>query len=419
MSYIKNVLIKNLTISGLESGVDAVLGDNITTVLSIDYYESIFEPVFEFQIRFISNEGVLSDSKLRGTERVNLEIQHQSGTLEFENLVLTSFIQNESESTATSFTIKVNPESVVNNLKERCVKRYDPKVKTSSHVENILKFNIKEIKDEMLDIEETANSDGFFGNYWPPFKAIYWLARRAVSGSMPEDGGGSDRVGFLFWMTKTGYKFKSIDTIISDGKENGCFQYFQNDTVSENPNSDLYNPEFEYDQDIIDNMRSSIYGEKRKYFNLHTLHDSDEVSFSKSNAKQTHLGDEEEVKLNFDLNENPTRTTRVPIMDFTMRMDGTISSGDGEYHPHKVISQSRMRYESLLSKSLCVTVPMNIGLEAGKLINVKLIKSMGGVDNWMSGYYLIKDLRHNVRFTKNGVECYTYLRLVRDTPGDD
>ena len=88
----------------------------------------------------------------------------------------------------------------------------------------------------MLDIEETANSDGFFGNYWTPFKAIYWLARRAMSGSMPEDGGGSDRVGFLFWMTKTGYKFKSIYTIISDGKKNGVLQYFQNETLSDNPN---------------------------------------------------------------------------------------------------------------------------------------------------------------------------------------
>ena len=43
---------------------------------------------------------------------------------------------------------------------------------------------------------------------------------------------------------------------------------------------------------------------------------------------------------------------------------------------------------------------------------------MGGVDNWQSGYYLIKDLRHTVHFTKDGVQCYTYLRLVRDTPGD-
>ena len=419
MSYIKNVLIKNFTISGLETGIDAVLGENITTVLSIDYYESIFEPVFEFEILFITNEGVLSDLQLRGTERVSLEIQHGSGTLEFDGLVVTSFCQNESESTVNSFIIRVSPESIINNQKERCTKRYDPKVKASTHVENILKINIKEVKDEMLDIEETANSDGFFGNYWTPFKAIYWLARRAMSGSMPEDGGGSDRVGFLFWMTKTGYKFKSIDTIISDGKKNGVLQYFQNDVISDNPNFDLYNPKFEYDQDIIMQMNNSMYGEKRKYFNLHSLFDTKEVAFSKSNSKQAHLGDEEMVNLDFDLNENPSRTTRVPIVDFTMRMDGTINSGDGEYNPHKVISQSRMRYESLLCKSLRATVPMNIELEAGQLINVKLIKSMGGVDNWMSGYYLIKDLRHAVHFTENGVQCYTYLRLVRDTPGDD
>ncbi len=419
MSYIKNVLIKNFTISGLETGIDAVLGDNITTVLSIDYYESIFEPVFEFEILFITNEGVLSDLQLRGTERVSLEIQHGSGTLEFDGLVVTSFCQNESESTVNSFIIRVSPESIINNQKERCTKRYDPKVKASTHVENILKINIKEVKDEMLDIEETANSDGFFGNYWTPFKAIYWLARRAMSGSMPEDGAGSDRVGFLFWMTKTGYKFKSIDTIISDGKKNGVLQYFQNDVISDNPNFDLYNPKFEYDQDIIMQMNNSMYGEKRKYFNLHTLFDTKEVAFSKSKSKQAHLGDEEMVNLDFDLNENPSRTTRVPIVDFTMRMDGTINSGDGEYNPHKVISQSRMRYESLLCKSLRATVPMNIELEAGRVINVKLIKSMGGVDNWMSGYYLIKDLRHAVHFTESGVQCYTYLRLVRDTPGDD
>ena len=374
MSYIKNVLIKNLTISGLESGVDAVLGVNIDTVLSIDYYESIFEPVFEFEILFISSQGVLSDLQLRGTERVSLEIQHDSGTLEFDGLVLTSFVQNESESTANSFTIRVNPESIVNNQKERCTKRYDPKIKASTHVENILKFNIKETNDEMLDIEETANSDGFFGNYWTPFKSIYWLARRAMSGSMPEDGGGSDRVGFLFWMTKTGYKFKSIDTIISDGKKNGVLQYFQNETLSDNPNFNLYDPRFEYDQNITEQMRNSMYGENRKYFNLHTLYDTKEVSFSKSNSKQSHLGDAELVDLNFDLNENPSRTTRVPIVDFTMRIDGTISSGDGEYNPHKVISQSRMRYESLLSKSLVCTVAMNLELEAGNLINVKLIK---------------------------------------------
>ena len=76
MSYIKNIIVRNLTISGLEDGKTAVLGDNITTLMSIDYYESIFEPNFVFEIRFVTIENALSDLRLRGTERVNIEIEH-------------------------------------------------------------------------------------------------------------------------------------------------------------------------------------------------------------------------------------------------------------------------------------------------------------------------------------------------------
>ena len=416
MSYIKNVIIRDLTILGKEGEI-AKLGDNITTVLSVDYYESIFEPTFQFEIVLVSNEDALSDLKLRGTERVNVEIEHQSGTLEFDNLVLTSFVQNESLSTSNIFTIRLDPTTVIENEKNRLTQKYDNTIKASTHVENILKTNLKIDEDDM-EVEETANNDGFFGNYWRPFKGLYWLARRALSASMPEDGGGTDRVGFLFWQTKSKYKFKSIDTMISDGKKEDVFQYIQNDVISDVPNFDIYNPSFEYDQDIIDQMKNSMYGENRSYFNLHTLQVTKQQPFSKSNAKQAHLGDEELVEVDDDINENPTRVTRVAITDFTQRTDGTIDSGEGDYHPHKVISQSRMRYETLLSRSLRITVPCNIQLEAGDVISVKLIKTMAGNDEWLSGFYLIKDLRHTVHFRDNGVQCYTYLRLVRDTPGD-
>ena len=416
MSYIKNVIIRDLTILGKEGEI-AKLGDNITTVLSVDYYESIFEPTFQFEIVLVSNEDALSDLKLRGTERVNVEIEHQSGTLEFDNLVLTSFVQNESLSTSNIFTIRLDPTTVIENEKNRLTQKYDNTIKASTHVENILKTNLK-INDDDMEVEETANNDGFFGNYWRPFKGLYWLARRALSASMPEDGGGTDRVGFLFWQTKSKYKFKSIDTMITDGKNEDVFQYIQNDVISDVPNFDIYNPSFEYDQDIIDQMKNSMYGENRSYFNLHTLQVTKQQPFSKSNAKQAHLGDEELVEVDDDINENPTRVTRVAITDFTQRTDGTIDSGEGDYHPHKVISQSRMRYETLLSRSLRITVPCNIQLEAGDVISVKLIKTMAGNDEWLSGFYLIKDLRHTVHFRDNGVQCYTYLRLVRDTPGD-
>ena len=418
MSYLKQIVIKNLTISSVDGDKVAVLGDNITSVLSIDYYENIFHPNYEFEIVFVSVDNPLGDLELRGTETASIEIQHGSGTLEFDDLIVTSFIQNQSESTANTFTVRLDPVGTINNEKNRVTKRYSPDVKGTVHVENILKTQIGADEDE-IDVEESANPVGFFGNYWRPFKALYWIAKRSMSGSMPEDGDGTDRVGFLFWQTKSGYKFKSIDTMISDSKKETVFEYVQNDATSDNPNFDLYNPTFEIDQNIILQMMNSMYGENRKYFNIHTLQVTDDVAFSKSNAKQAHLGIEDETKLNYDINERPTVPTRNIFMDYTMRRDGTINDGDKEYNPHKIISQAKMRYQTLLSRSLRATVPMNLKLEAGDVVSVKLIDSMKGTDKWMSGLYIIKDLQHSYITRKNGVQCYTYLRLVKDTPGDD
>ena len=242
---------------------------------------------------------------------------------------------------------------------------------------------------------------------------------------MPEEGGATDRVGFLFWQTKSGYKFKSIDTMISDSKKGTIYEYVQNDAISDNPNFDLYNPTFEIDQNIILQMMNSMYGESRRFFNLHTLKLSGDIPFNKKEAQQAHLGEEETTKVKYDINDNPSVPTRNVVMDFTMRRDGTIHDGsekkltDGEYDPHRIISQSRMRYQSLLSRSLRVSVAMNLDLEAGDVVSIKLIDTMRGTDEWMSGLYIIKDLKHSYITRKNGVQCYTFLRLLKDTPGDD
>ena len=416
MSYRKNVVIRDLTIFGFEDNPIASLGKEIDTVVSIDYFESIFEPAFEFQILFVSAENALSSLKLRTTEKVSLEIDHDTGKLSFDDLVLTSFVQNESESTASSFVIRVRPASVIYNEQNKCTQPYNPTIKASTHVENILKSNLKLSEDD-YEVEQTANPDGFYGNRWKPFKSIYWLCRRSMSASMPEDGGGTDRVGFLFWQTKSKYKFKSIDTMISDGKKNPVFEYIQNDGISDNPNFDLIDPVDEYDQDVERDLQSSRFGENRGYVNLQTLAHMQPIPFTEEKAKQAHLG-EDKLFRDFDINGRATKTSYAVINDFTMRKDGLVTSGEYEYHPERTVAQSKMRYESLLSKALRITVPMNLELEAGDIISIKLIDSMKGTDEWRSGYHLIKDLRHTVHFNDKGVQCYTYLRLVKDTPGD-
>ena len=83
-TFTKQVLIKNLTIFSADGEIEAVLGDNITTVMNIDYFENIFHPNFEFVIKFASVDNPLSDLQLRGTETVSIEIKHPSIEESFE-----------------------------------------------------------------------------------------------------------------------------------------------------------------------------------------------------------------------------------------------------------------------------------------------------------------------------------------------
>ena len=122
MSYLKQIVVRNLTISSVDGDKVAVLGDNITSVLSISYFENIFHPTYEFEIVFVSVDNPLGDLTLRGTETASIEIEHPTGVLEFDDLIVTSFVQNQSESTANMFTVRLEPIGIINNEKNRVTK---------------------------------------------------------------------------------------------------------------------------------------------------------------------------------------------------------------------------------------------------------------------------------------------------------
>jgi hypothetical protein len=78
-----------------------------------------------------------------------------------------------------------------------------------------------------------------------------------------------------------------------------------------------------------------------------------------------------------------------------------------------------MRYASMMARSLRVTVPLNFQLAAGLPIQVNLIQSNTGSSKHQSGVFIIKDLRHNIEMTDEGIKGFTHLRLLSDTYGSD
>ena len=429
MSYIKSAVVKDFTIFSRD-GKQFSLGGEITTLLSLDYGESIFEPSITVVATLAATDKALSVMRARGTERASLHITHPSGVLRFDNLRIQGMAEVNTTSTATVFRVLFTTTDAFSNEQNRLTGRFDNTTKISTHVEKILFSDLKTtLNPNHIFVEDTANAEGFFGNHWTPYRAIYWLCKRSLSTVGSTDGSGTDRAGFLFWMTKCGYMFKSIDALAQRSKEENVPEFTQSEVVDETDtrsNFYIYNAHFERDQDIIEQMRKGLYNDESRYYNIHSLANGigpvgspigQNLNWEEISKRQTHFGNEID-RLELDVNTVGGFDTILPFVDGTMKRDGKVEigiGGNGEFNPHKIVTQSRMKYLSMKAISLRVTVPYNldIRMEAGAPVKVNLISSNKGLDTDRSGMYLIKDLRHSWEPD----QAYTHLRLIRDTYG--
>ena len=142
MSYIKSVVIRDFSIFSRD-GEQISLGGEITALLSLDYGESIFEPCVKIVATFAGTEKALSIIKTRGTERATLKVDHPSGSLFFDDLIIQGTQEINTTSTATVFAVNFTTQDAVFNEQRRLTQRYEPTVKISSHVETILSTNLR------------------------------------------------------------------------------------------------------------------------------------------------------------------------------------------------------------------------------------------------------------------------------------
>ena len=122
------------------------------------------------------------------------------------------------------------------------------------------------------------------------------------------------------------------------------------------------------------------------------------------------------------LSDTDNRTlASVPSRYITGVLDiGTIDKDVSEVlnaDPALIHSQSMMRYNTLFTQILTMTIPLNTNLTAGNIINCEFpridVEKRKEPDQEQSGLYMIKKLTHF--FDSSG--SYTKLQLVRDTTG--
>jgi hypothetical protein len=413
--------------------------------VSIDYYEDIFSPTITAKIRVINTgdtiqapdkegnpdgerQSIYNGLPLRGGERVSLKIKGNTtknpgldfATNQKDYLYVSSITDIVSESQRETFLLHLTSREAITNETSRVGKKYATSSTIDASVTDILKNYLK--TDKIGKIDKTQNKYGFIGNLRKPFTILVWLASKGV----PAEISGDATAGFVFYQTREGFQFRSIDSLISQKSDNiPTYTYTQVNESGTTRDNDfaILNYKTEKNQNLIEKLRLGSYASYRMFYNPLTFEftDPQKGTFTTDDyvSGVKNLGQQLELPKisndsNIDLGHIPTRYLTQVLDIGTMEKD---VSTDVNSDPFKYQSQAIMRYNMLFTQTMSIVVGSNTNLKAGDIIKCNFPKISGGgkeeYDKEQSGLYMIKELCHH--FDSNA--SYTSMKLIRDTFG--
>lgn len=400
--------------------------------LTIDYFEDIMSEGVTLKMFISSSESIVHGLKIRGGERVAISLKTGSGLFERDkeySFYVYKISGLETTDTSEYFTMHcVTQGSLVNEL-QRVSKRYDGSIKTS--VESILDDVLRLPNYDKKNIEQTANNYSFLGNNRNPLTVIRWLAPKSVpttsasGASGDENGEAKGTAGFLFWENSDGYNFKSVSSLVSKtdvgvgSAENKNIPTYKYSGVMKTTNVEnifqIIKYDIEKNIDLRKALRLGAYSNVTEFFDLYTGRMDTYVYKLKEQMEDfPQLGTEDTIQVDKTYSESPSRIMVRMSDRGVLDKDGVTADSGRDIAD---MAKASARYNILFSQAINITVPLNINLKAGDLINAVFPKieasNMKKLDEDQSGRYLIQQVRHH--FEKN--QNFSYLRLVRDSYG--
>ena len=400
--------------------------------LTIDYFEDIMSEGVTLKMFISSSESIVHGLKIRGGERVAISLKTGSGLFERDkeySFYVYKISGLETTDTSEYFTMHcVTQGSLVNEL-QRVSKRYDGSIKTS--VESILDDVLRLPNYDKKNIEQTANNYSFIGNNRNPLTVIRWLAPKSVpttsasGASGDENGEAKGTAGFLFWENSDGYNFKSVSSLVSKtdvgvgSAENKDIPTYKYSGVMKTTNVEnifqIIKYDIEKNIDLRKALRLGAYSNVTEFFDLYTGRmDTYLYNLKEQMEDFPQLGTEDTIQVDKTYSENPSRIMVRMSDRGVLDKDGVTADSGRDIAD---MAKASARYNILFSQAINITVPLNINLKAGDLINAVFPKieasNMKKLDEDQSGRYLIQQVRHH--FQKN--QNFSYLRLVRDSYG--
>ena len=397
-------ILRRCSLIPVEGGALTEEYDITRGVIAIDYYESLESPSISMTITFIDVDQVIGREGITGGEYIEVTVKPVDSdefkiTMKDHKMMLNSVRNMTTESNKQVATLEfVSVETIVNET-ARVNRRF------TGNITQIVKELLKDEKgvqtNKNLDSDDATNSYTFIGNLKRPFDTIQWLCPKAQASK--------DSFGFLFYETREGYHFRSIQSLL----EQEPIPYQQSDRPIEG-NKILQN-NLNQTNDIGMNCRMGMYANKTIYIDI------EEQTTEVVDYKIEELKLKKSPTLPSKLDTFPTRLM-LRVDDVGVAQVGAAKSDvQPKSELAKYQNKSYIRNNLLFSQSLSISIPLNINLQAGFVIEVKFpLKNEDGsssTDKYgnektddPSGRYLISQLRHLMA----GGRAETQLTLIRD-----
>ena len=421
----------------IESNKGGDQKDIVDLITDIYYYESILEPSIRTNIIYVdtgktiqkgqTTQTLIEGLPLQGTEYVNIKITDGNDVkLNIEQFV-TQIVPVGQDTTKSLVTLDLVSEEGIINYKTKINQRFDGKI--SEHVKKILTDKQYLGTEKKLDIEETENTYNFIGNQKRPFYSILWLAKKSIPSLQ---GAKQNTAGYFFYETSEGFKFKSIDSLLSQEKKKSFIYNQTPDSAGENLPSG-------YSAKILEHSVDDVSGDIQSKLQMGT-YSTRTILFDPFNCYYEVITKEaEETEKNLKLagknlpKLNPRFIREGQKQEYSrtqyMLVDkGTLPTGDTKqqitkstepnFDPQNILNQSVMRYNQMFNTKTNITITADFSLHAGDIIRIEFPelsnKNVQELNKQFGGNYLISDLCHYINILKGG---YTKLTLVRDSLG--
>jgi hypothetical protein len=403
----------------------------IPGIFELKYYESILQDSVKVTLIYVDSKGSINDTTvleglpLVGQERVEIEIVDNVDGKKKVTLYVNSVHPQYNDYNKQMVALDLVSKEYILNEQVRVRKRYDGKL--SDHVRRILTdappFGLQTQKN--IDIEQTVNLYNFLGNNKKPLYVCTWLSKKSI----PSTGGGKgETAGYFFFETDSGFKYKSIDSLMKQEPKTKLIYNTSTDSGGAKIPPGYDGKILDYNVDsavsnISKKMKMGLFNTKIVKFDPFTcyyeiINKQSSDSYETGGKKLPKLNDKE-----FPNKENNAATKTSYVLIDT----GSLPTGNTEQQIKKsqsknleesdIINQSTMRYNNLFSSKASITIPGLFKLSAGDTIFIDSPKiensENADVNQQYGGKYLISDICHYI--TQR--ETYTSANLVRESFG--